>query len=209
MKKKLSLKRDQNKAIDYNQILLNLVQYKNALIDFVNEEDPKKARDSIMNSLQEWFNLETPTLSVILYYQKQLRELFDELKDVNNLMDSNKIHDFTIDYIPIRSEAVIDVQEDGTLGESSIHLMNRPFGDIITHCVIKLFSDGRNVKLINRCENEKCGKYFFAKKAKKKGTGGIRFCSDKCRFNFHSHRRIKSGEAKKYKKERYWEGKDQ
>jgi hypothetical protein len=209
MKKKLSSKRDQNKKRDSTRILLNLALYKKALLDFANAEDPKKAQKIIISSLQEWFNFKTPTLSVIEGYQKRLRELFDDLNNATDLLDSDKIHDFTFDYIPIRSEAVIEVQEDGVLGESSIHLMNQPFGDIFTHCVIKMFSDGRNVKLLNRCENEKCGKYFLAKKAKKKGVGGIRFCSDKCRFNFHSHRRILSGEAKKYKKDRYWEGKDQ
>ena len=207
-KNPLSLK-NEHRQRDYNQISLDLSNYKQVLLDITNAKDPNQARKVIIGSLQEWFDFKTPTLEVIEVQQKRLKGLFDDLNNATDLLCSDKIHNFTFDYIPIRSEAVVEVQEDGTIGESPIHLRNRPFGDILTHCVIKLFSDDRNVKLLHKCENKKCGKFFLSKRVKKKHTGGIRFCSDKCRFNFHSHRRILSGEAKKYKRGRYWEGKDQ
>ena len=192
--------------MNYNQILLDLSHYKQCLLDFANVEDPNQARALIIKSLQEYFDFKTPKLKEIKICQKRLRALFDELNNATDLLQSDKIHDFTFDYIPIRSEAVVEVQEDGTLCESPVHLRNRPFVDIITHCVIKLFSDDRNLKLLHKCENEKCSKFFLAKRAKKKGSGGIRFCSDKCRLNFHNRIRIESGEHAAYKRRRREEG---
>ncbi len=203
MKKLLSSSKSRHKRRDYNQTLLYLSRYQQVLLDFVNAEDSKQARKVITGSLQEWFKFKTPRLSVITVYQKRLRELFGELNNATNLLDSDKIHDFTFDYIPIRSEAVIEVQEDGTLGESTIHLMNRPFGDIITHCVIKMFSDERNVKLLYRCESEKCRQYFMGVTAKPKhGPNRRKYCPKGCKAFCKEKRRIARGYHRDYKREK-------
>jgi hypothetical protein len=166
---------------DFNQFLLNL-DYKQPLVKFVNAKSRKKAQTVIIDSELSWFNFKTPTLEVIEILQKRLRKLFDELNDAIDLSHSDMISEFTFDYIPIRHDSVIEVQKNGTLGESTVHLMNLTFQEIITHCVIKIFSDPRSVRQLHRCENIKCNKYFMGdKKSPTTGPNKRKYCSKKCK----------------------------
>ena len=84
-KNPLSLK-NEHRQRDYNQISLDLSNYKQVLLDITNAKDPNQARKVIIGSLQEWFDFKTPTLEVIEVQQKRLKGLFDDLNNATDLL---------------------------------------------------------------------------------------------------------------------------
>ena len=63
----------------------------------------------------------------------------------------------------------------------------------------KFLISKENVKLIRKCMN--CRKFYLAKTARPS-----KFCSSNCRLAWHNRKRIKSGEARKYKAKKRREG---
>ena len=76
-----------------------------------------------------------------------------------------------------------------------------------------VYWDILNLFLLNNAENVfpyvklcgKCNKYYIAKKQ----IQNQKFCSTKCRLDWHNRKRIESGVARRYKRERRKQGKDQ
>ena len=179
---------------------------KRILLDFANAEKAEDAGKKLIENLQDASDFKRHDLMLTGYEYKKLKKLLNELYSAASLLESETIHDFTAYYNAIRPD--VEVQYDGTIAENLISEDGKQFkaDDVITSCVIKVFSNERNVRLLNKCENEKCRQYFFAKRAKKKGEGGNRFCSDKCRLDFHNRKRIESGEHAAYKRRKRKEG---
>ena len=179
---------------------IRLRDCRRVLLDFVNAKDPEKAARSFVENLEDVCDCTIPKPEVVERQYKLLRKLFDELNNSTSFLESETIHNYTAFYTSIRP--AIEVQYDGSLGENPLHEEERhfAFNEILTYCVIQFFKVERNVKLIHKCEYEKCGLYFVAKRVKKKGEGGIRFCSDKCRYNFHNKLKVESGEIKEFKR---------
>jgi hypothetical protein len=76
-----------------------------------------------------------------------------------------------------------------------------------------VYWDILNLFLLNNAENvlpyvklcRKCNKYYIAKRH----IQNQKFCSEKCRFDWHNHERIESGVARRYKRDRRKQGLDQ
>lgn len=179
---------------------------KRILLVFANAQNAEDAGKKLIENLQDASDFKRHDLMLTGYEYKKLKKLFNELYNATNLLESETIHDFTAYYNAIRPD--VEVQYDGTIAENLIVEDGKQFkaDDVITYCVIKVFSKERNVRLLYKCENKKCRQYFFAKRAKKKGEGGLKFCSKECRQDFNNRKRIESGEHAAYKRRKRKEG---
>jgi hypothetical protein len=205
MKRKIRRIKISNIPRDVAPIYLSLADYRQVLVDFANTDTTREA-ESVLSGLKCYFKFDGPDPKGIKGTRAKLRKLFDEIARSGDLSQSETIDDYTIDYHNIRPP--IDVQDDGILAETPLLHKNEPltFWDVLNYCVVKFASDERSLKLFYKCEGEKCGKYFFAKRVKKRGKGGIRFCSSKCRLDFHNRKRIETGAHAAYKRRRRAEG---
>lgn len=177
------------------------------LFDFANAPSPHEAFASLKDNLElRGFSITDADPNILNNEYDRLRTLLSELSSSDSLFDSEVIDHYTAHYEAVRPP--ITIRDRHSIGED-LPFSNdgKPFFyDFITYCVIKLLSDERSIQLIHRCENPICNKFFLSKRAKKKGPGGIRFCSDKCRLNFHNKIRIESGEHAAYKRRKRAEG---
>jgi hypothetical protein len=169
------------------------------LLDFVNAPTPEEAAQFLFRYIGQDLGIQKPLDCRGEY--KQLRKLFDELSITTDLNDCPTIHDYTAYYHAIRPPIIVRLS--GTLGE------DLPFRDtvaptcwdIITYCVIKFLMDDSNAKLIYKCENSKCARYFKGDTAKSKhGPNRRKYCSERCKIYCKEKRRIERGYHRDHKR---------
>jgi hypothetical protein len=178
------------------------IRCKSNLLIFVNAGNSKQAFQLLSENLKGKIAIAKPTPEILKQYYDSVVKLFTELSKTTSLFDCPSIDEFTAYYSTVLRPG-IDVQYDGTLGETAGELFTEEVDlfDLLSYCVIQVLKKERNIRLIYKCENEKCSKFFFAKRVKPKGVeNGIRYCSDGCRYAAHNKRKTESEYFKNYKR---------
>lgn len=179
---------------------------KQILLDFVNSTRPTFTARRIARELRNLFRCSPPDQKRSVREHKRLKKLFDELNNETNLFEIDSMHYYMAHYNGIRP--ALEIQPNGSMDEYPIAMSDDRrfyFEDALTYCVVKFFSNERNAKLVHKCENPECARFFVAKRVKQKGKG-IKFCSTKCRLDVSNRRRIESGEHRDYKRKKRKEG---
>ena len=91
------------------------------------------------------------------------------------------------------------IKVDSYGGMSAIHKWNKALTDDLTYVLVEYFKLEDGCKYIRKCQY--CDKYYISKTKRMS-----KYCSDRCRLDFHNRKRIESGEAREYKRKKRQEG---
>lgn len=157
----------------------------------------------------------------ILDLQNKLKTLFQAIIDVDTALIWKTIGGFINVYNASPKSKVI-IADDGKIiikeryqediflsrNEDDVPRVNRTvyYDYPISYCIVEFFKHEMCRKLVKKCENENCLKFFIARKL----IDEQKFCpGSKCRMEHHNKVRIQSGVNALYKRERRKQGKDQ
>ncbi|MFC1880960.1 hypothetical protein ACFL2S_05605 [Thermodesulfobacteriota bacterium] len=153
----------------------------------------------------------------ISYRRNKLKKILNDIVK-GKALSKNKLFDKFLDSYDFFCPQYIEINSDDTLVynshffkeaqflnlDSGPNEMNvdwpRPYHAVILYFFFEFLKISENKKLIHKCDE--CEKFFISKTARKQ-----RFCpGNKCRLSYHNRKRIRSGEAKEYKRKKRKEG---
>lgn len=144
--------------------------------------------------------------------QGKLETLFQAIidEDGNTVLEIIRRFIETYNSIPVANASISNdgkiniserFQEDLFLRNKGGFTLQSYYDEPISYCIVTYFKYDRSYDLIKKCE--KCCDFYIPLRLK----DGLRFCSDKCRLNYHNSKRSQS-ELNEYKREKRKQGAD-
>lgn len=180
------------------------------LVDFVNAKTPDDACRDLLRNVRDEFKfdifvgpskrlLKENVRNDVEEDRSKLKRLFSELKNGINLNESEVIHNYLLCY-DLCCKAHVSINKNGYITVTPVLDKHSGYDQVLAYCIISFLELERSRKLIHRCKM--CNVFFIPQR-----IGNNKFCPGKnCRRDFHNRNRIKSGEAKEYKRKKRAEG---
>lgn len=185
---------------------------------------PEKEASTVHNVLHYYFDHLEPEHNHINRIQNELRNVLDVLAGTKRFDDAalsaltkfeeiHTDHNLHADYIVARDDGGIKIHNyipfDGGFGFYRFDFgviaesLEEYYDVAIAFCLFEFFRDENNQKYLKKCAN--CHKFFLRKTLRDEKTEN-RFCSPKCKRDFHNQLNIESGKHAEYKRKKRREG---